>query len=481
MDEYWTFALANHPDGIYPVIEDGVAYDADDVYLTFTTAREGHLFDYRMVWENQSQDVHPPFYYVLIHTVCSLFPGQFSPWFGIGVNLVLFVISALLFYQLALRISGRTPFALFALAAYGFSPGIVNAVLFIRMYMLFTIWVLLLLLLFTRFDKAAFTWKFYVPLILISFCGTMTHYYFLIFLLFVCLFFGIRLLVKRRFWETAWFCGSMGLAAGLSIACFPAMIRQIFGGDSRGKEAFESAQHLGDWWNQIQLDFQIINRELFGGFFLLLVIAALVLLIWCARRRFGGMLRGLISPFGWMIGSAVLYFLVVAKVAPLNVDRYFVPIFPILILWTVYAFYEGMRRLSGKRARALVCTGAVVAGCYASSYHMGLPYLYTEKASTISVSAQYDDIPAVYFYRFIWDIIPDYQFLRCQTSVTYYESYHPEKLAGKLSDLPNRMVVYLNTDLDEEAVFEQLFEQNPQLSRREKLFRYDYTDVYLVE
>ncbi|MFR6590175.1 MAG: hypothetical protein ACLURV_08710 [Gallintestinimicrobium sp.] len=38
----------------------------------------------------QTYDVHPPFYYLPLHTVCSLFPGRFSKWSGIGLNIVLF-------------------------------------------------------------------------------------------------------------------------------------------------------------------------------------------------------------------------------------------------------------------------------------------------------------------------------------------------------------------------------------------------------
>lgn len=481
MDEYWTFALANHPDGIYPVIQDGVAYQADDVYLPFMTAKEGHLFDYRMVWENQAADVHPPFYYVLIHTVCSFFPGQFSPWFGIGVNLVLFVLSAVLFYRLALLLSGRASFSLLAAALYGFCPGIVNAVLYIRMYMLMTVWVLLLLLLFTRYYSRPLSLKFYLALILISFCGAMTHYYFLIFLLFACLFFGVRTLCRRRWKETACFCGSMGCAAALSIACFPAMLPQIFGGDSRGGQAFENASHLSDWSEQIRLDFAILNNQLFGGFFFLLTTAAALLLLWTFRHRLHRLVRQAVSPAGMMAVCAVCYFLLVAKIAPYYTDRYFIPIFPICILLCVYALSEGLRRLSGRRARALLCTGAVMAGCYSCSYANGLPYLYEDKIPLIAAVQQHGDAPAIFLYQDLWNIIPDYRLLQCHASVTYCNASDIQSLRGRLTGLPDGVMVYRSTYLDEKTVLQSLFEQNPSFSRCEKLFRYEHTDVYWVE
>lgn len=52
----------------------------------------------------QTYDVHPPFYYLLLHTVCSLFPGRFSKWSGIGLNIVLFVLSWSVLAKLTRRI-----------------------------------------------------------------------------------------------------------------------------------------------------------------------------------------------------------------------------------------------------------------------------------------------------------------------------------------------------------------------------------------
>ena len=51
--------------------------------------RRKHRFDYASVYYNQTQDVHPPLFYFLLHTVCSLFPGSFTKWTGLGMNFVL--------------------------------------------------------------------------------------------------------------------------------------------------------------------------------------------------------------------------------------------------------------------------------------------------------------------------------------------------------------------------------------------------------
>ena len=139
VDEYWTYGLANHYGGKTMELQEGVPYQADEIFLDYLTVAPEHAFDYENVWNNQREDVHPPFYYVLIHTICSLMPGVFSKWVGIAVNMVCLLFADLLLYQLAKELSGRIDFSLVTTALFGCSLCTVNMVLFIRMYALLTL------------------------------------------------------------------------------------------------------------------------------------------------------------------------------------------------------------------------------------------------------------------------------------------------------------------------------------------------------
>ena len=52
----------------------------------YITVQNGEQFSYSSVWYNQSKDVHPPFYYAVLHTICSFFPDIYSPWFSLSLN-----------------------------------------------------------------------------------------------------------------------------------------------------------------------------------------------------------------------------------------------------------------------------------------------------------------------------------------------------------------------------------------------------------
>ncbi len=72
------------------------AYDRDfvtreDILKDFYV-KPGEEFNYSYVVKLQSYDVHPPVFYILLHTVCSFMPGIFSMWQGLGLNILYTVI-----------------------------------------------------------------------------------------------------------------------------------------------------------------------------------------------------------------------------------------------------------------------------------------------------------------------------------------------------------------------------------------------------
>lgn len=70
VDEIYTFGLANNTPGTVMSIPQGELIQRTTLDRYVTVDRFDR-FDYKNVWTNQSGDVHPPFYYTLIHTICS--------------------------------------------------------------------------------------------------------------------------------------------------------------------------------------------------------------------------------------------------------------------------------------------------------------------------------------------------------------------------------------------------------------------------
>lgn len=80
VDEVFTYGLSNHQyvdtTEMRPI--EGQMYEpAGNAWYDYMVVHPDGRFDYANVWKNQREDVHPIFYYVLVHTISSFFPNQF--------------------------------------------------------------------------------------------------------------------------------------------------------------------------------------------------------------------------------------------------------------------------------------------------------------------------------------------------------------------------------------------------------------------
>lgn len=75
-------------------------------YIDYLAVSDSNTFNYASVYYNQRGDVHPPLYYILLHTVCSIFQGLFSKWFGLAVNFAALLLTVWMLYRMVSRYLG---------------------------------------------------------------------------------------------------------------------------------------------------------------------------------------------------------------------------------------------------------------------------------------------------------------------------------------------------------------------------------------
>ena len=117
-------------------------------FKEYITVDERDSFNYLSVYFNVKDDPHPPLYYLLLHTVSSLFQGKVEPVMGCAINILAILGCCLCFLRLGrlLEAQGILPvgygriLGLGACLVYGLSQGAVAATLLIRMYGLLSFW-----------------------------------------------------------------------------------------------------------------------------------------------------------------------------------------------------------------------------------------------------------------------------------------------------------------------------------------------------
>lgn len=139
-DEVYSYGLANsneytflHPGENDEPLDNWVSGSYFSDYMNYCD----EAFNYKAAYVNQERDVHPPLYYMLLHTVCRFFKeAGYSAIPGIVLNLIILAfVDIVLMYVAANLLESRWR-GLAATVLWGISSvGISNCML-IRMYLL---------------------------------------------------------------------------------------------------------------------------------------------------------------------------------------------------------------------------------------------------------------------------------------------------------------------------------------------------------
>lgn len=400
LDELWSFGLANsnyHPH----IFSDGAldkGWINSDYIKDYLVVGEDHRFDYASVIDNQKHDVHPPLFYIVLHTVCSFFPGTFSSWFAVIPNLVFFVLSLIILFKLSKLLLKNDMTSLAVVLFYGFSNAGISTAIYIRMYMLFTLFVLSYMYVHAKMvTKNEQTTGNLVALSIILFAGFMTHYYFIIIAFLISTFYSLWLLVRKQWKVFAEYAIFMLVPLLLVTVLYPTAYTTILGGNataginSRGQEAIKQLLSISDLPQKIIDYFYAINNQLFGlkikqivvTFILLAVAYAVLKRVKLTVGQSTGEIyvtknkshvhaipkkfvipRNTIAIVTLLLCTAI-YFVLMSIITPeypnvLGKDQYLYCIYPAITLLFVAAVYKILQFLNAKHIQTALLSIVVI-------------------------------------------------------------------------------------------------------------------------
>lgn len=362
-DEYYTYYSTARTYGL--ALEDN-AWMEHDAYFNEFVVLEDQGFRYGLVKQVQSWDVHPPFYYWVFHTLASLFPETFSKWYGLAINLAAFGLSMFLLWWLSLKVTENNErLSLLVCFFYGFTPAAMSGVVFIRMYALLTVFILLCAILHVNFivsrggregeaDRLPFV-KFLLPLMIMTYFGFLTQYYYFIFLFFMAAAFCVYLLwTERKLQNCIRYAVSLAITFILAYLTYPAYPGQMFKGQ-RGAQAAGNFFDISNTFARIKFFAALLNEYVFGKALPVLaaVIIVLILYLLIRRKRYNIQREDVKESknirknvYLILLFTTAGYFFAVSKTALLlgNTSiRYQLPIYGITVL-LVFTALEGLGR-----------------------------------------------------------------------------------------------------------------------------------------
>lgn len=434
IDEIYSYGLANNKGGLDLSISDFYKYEPASIpYTEYMTVSENERFDYGMVWENQHKDVHPPLYYVFLHTIASLFPGEFSIWFAGIINIVFGLATLFVLRKIIILLGNSLQVCNVISLLFVFSPGILSTISFFRMYVLAMFSITMLTYLFLKKLKNPSkkeTIKSYIPMIVCAVMNALTHYYCIIYIVFISSLYGVYLIYKKEQEKIKYFVCSMLIAGAVSCLIFPYMLGHMLLG-SRGKESVSNFLNVSDVFERFVSFWGIINRQLFGDLlnYILIGIAVFILLkIFCKVQKKEAIakcsLKEIVDNFeimgyAFLILPTVAYFLVVSKVGTYLSDRYMFPVYALIFVGTVCLINKVLRELLPRKkymiSGIVLSVLLVLCGWYKAEWK----YLYLDYSNILAEVEKHEKDDCIVIYSQKWQLPSIYTEISNYKSVTF--------------------------------------------------------------
>ncbi|MBQ7132247.1 MAG: hypothetical protein IJO29_06710 [Oscillospiraceae bacterium] len=234
MDELWSYGLSNsyYQPHMYTRfgIDDWNEYNHwndGSLFREYLTVGENERFEYGSVYYNQKYDVHPPLYYYILHTICSFFPGSFSPWYAFSINAVSFVAAQIFLYLCVVKISKSRFLGLSVCALWGFSSGAITCGVYLRMYVLLMAFTLIYTYLTLRLIYDGFSKKTMTALCVVTYLGSLVQYFFIIFAGAMAACMCVYYLIKKQPKRMLAYGGFLLLSVALAVVSFTPMLSHM--------------------------------------------------------------------------------------------------------------------------------------------------------------------------------------------------------------------------------------------------------------
>lgn len=402
---YQTKKVGFHEDEIYTITssvnsDNGlmVAYGEDNIpkWLTkeyiknYITLSHNNYLKLKSIYLNQAYDNHPPLFYTLVHFSSILFNGEFTKYNAFIVNLIAFILSCLVIINI-LKLLDKENLIIGTLIFYGLSMGTISMVIYQRMYMLLTFFIMLYFYYSLKIYKNNFTMtkKTTIQLGIITVLGFLTQYFFAIYTFLIFTLMLIKMIKCKMDKKTVIkYAISHIVYAIIGIVLFvPCIYHILF--STRGLSNLNNISyftHIYEYLKHLAYSFTINNTNTILMLSVLLIFfVGLILLIKKSKEKFVILLT---------IIPSIIYFFIATKLTSLQELRYIMPVIPFISI-IVFLIFDTLFKFKYKNAVIILI--AIILSL--NGFIFSKPkFLFEEYRNYLEIAEQNKDKSFVYVY-----------------------------------------------------------------------------------
>lgn len=407
IDEAYSFGLSNYKRVEIQDNEDFFnIWHEKEYYEDYLSVQEDEVGDYRPVYENQKNDVHPPLYYLMLRFAMFFTKGHFSKWVGIVLNIIIYAFVTIFMYLILKKLLKEEKNVNRKSAILAFMSSIILAsvsnVIYTRMYALSTLNILITTFLHIKLlESENVTPKLLICIGISVLAGVLTHYYYLFYLIILYLVFLIKHIKEKKLRTLIYYTLTMIVAGGISLIIFPYSIQHMFFG-YRGQGVISSFGNIHEIIPSILEQIRNLNYYVFNNLiFLILAIIAVILIYNKIRKKDILKITSEKKEILKIIYMPTIFFFIITSVAsPWNVLRYIVPVCGLVFILVMYYLYKLLQSVfSEKVSNVLMSTIFCLLLLSPLVLKMEPELLYSDKREIVQELSGELNLPTIYLYN----------------------------------------------------------------------------------
>ena len=353
MDEAYSLGLASYNKVNIQQNQDFYnTWHSKEYYEDYLSVNKSELGNYKPVYENQKNDVHPPLYYLLLRIAMGLHLDSYSKWPGIILNIIIYIFISIFMYLIIKKLLEKdnkcTEKSAILTLVSSLTLASINNAMYIRMYALATLNILITTYLHLKLlDAEEKNYRLLLLIGIFALIGSLTHYYYLFYLGMLSIMFIVKYIKEKRYTELAKYILTIFLAAITSLIIFPYSIKHIFFG-YRGKGALSNLINISEALKHIIVYTLIIDVDAFNNTLFIILFFALGIAIYKKIKKYKNVNEK--NKYIKYIAIPTLFYTILAVISsPWLELRYIMPVCSLLFVLALYLIMQSLNNLAKQK------------------------------------------------------------------------------------------------------------------------------------
>ena len=489
MDEAYSLGLANYDKvEIQDSEEFYNQWHYGEYYEDYLALQNKDVGEYKQVYENQKNDVHPPIYYLLLRIAMGFSLNNYSKWPGIILNMIIYIFITIFMYLILQKLFDGKSYSKEKALILAFVSSITMAsltnVIYIRMYALSALNILIITYLHMKLlDSEKCNSKLLIAIGISALIGSLTHYYYLFYLAMLYITFAVKYIKEKRYKDLIYYTITMCIAGVASLIIFPYSIQHMFFG-YRGQGVISKLTNVPEFAKSIGAYLWKVNKFAFNYLMIAIVLTIIAFAIYKLIQK-QKIMKEKNKYINHILFSMLFYFGLVAVASPWIELRYIMPVCGLIFVVTMYYFEQIVCKFSEKTNNIIMVVTLVVILISPIIFKIEPEVAYSDKKEIVSQLSGELNVPTLNLFnaghnRFLDDIllfsILDESYVAKDIDCT--EENIKEILQGK--DISKGIVVFINEGQENDPKLQTIVNAM-NLEKWTYLKRLNACDVYYLE